>query len=161
MECKVGEFMPRKRSKYGVDITEKGKKQRTYQGVQYDSVMEMQFYIEYIEPRIKSGEIISCKRQQVYVLQESYTNIYGKKILAIKYKSDFDVVYKDGNKVVYDVKGRADNTALLKRKLFWYKYPDVDYRWMTRSLKYSDTGWLEYDELKKIRREEKKKKEKN
>lgn len=149
--------MPRKRSKYGVDITEKGKARRTYKGITYDSVMEMQFYVEYIEPKIASGEIVSCERQQVYLLQEGFINRDGKKILPIKYKSDFDVTYSDGTKIVYDIKGRADNTALLKRKMFWLKYPDVDYRWMTRSLK--NGGWIEYDDLKRIRREEKKKKE--
>ena len=40
--------------------------------------------------------------------------------------------------------------------MFDYKYPDLKLTWVARSLKYSSTGWIEYGELKKIRRENKK-----
>lgn len=149
--------MPRTRSKYGVDITSKGKEKRTYKGITYDSELELQFLKEIIEPGLVSGDILSYERQVTYELQPSFTDfISGNKILAVKYKSDFDVTMSDGHKIVYDCKGRADNTALLKRKLFKYRYPNVDYRWITKSLKYSETGWIDYDELQKIRRNNKK-----
>lgn len=142
----------RKRSKYGVDITSSGKAKRTYKGITYDSLLEMQFYKEYIEPRIETGEIIKCERQVSYTLQEGFT-YKGKKILPIKYKSDFDVTYSDGRFVVYDVKGNPDNLSLLKRKLFWFRYPDTELVFICRCLKYG--GWIKYDELKKRRKEDK------
>jgi len=143
----------KKRSKFGVDTTEKGKQKRTYKGILYDSKMEMDFFKECIEPKLKTGEIISCQRQVEYILQEGFSH-NGKKILPIKYRSDFNVTYVDGSLVVYDVKGRADNTALLKRKMFWYKYPDIDYRWVCKSI--VDGGWLGYDEMLAARRRRKK-----
>ena len=52
----------------------------------------------------------------------------------------------------------ADATALLKRKLFWFKYPDVEYLWLTKNLKYGrdNEGWIDFDTLQKIRRNAKK-----
>lgn len=144
----------RKRSKYGVDITEKGKRERTYKGIQYDSKSEMQFYQEFLEPKIKSGEIIKVERQVTYVLQDGLTNFEGKKVLPIKYKSDFNVTYKNGTLVVYDVKGKADATSLLKRKLMWHRYPDLHFVFIGRSL--IDGGWIEYDTLCRLRKERKK-----
>lgn len=116
----------------------------------------MLFYVEYVEPRLKSGEIIKVERQVTYTLQDGFTNFEGKKVLPIKYKSDFNVTYNDGHLVVYDVKGKADNLSKLKRKLMWYKYHDLDFKFVGRSL--VDGGWLEYDELCKKRRERKKNK---
>lgn len=143
----------RKRSKYGVDITSSGKEKRTYKGVTYDSLLEMQFFREYVEPRLESGEIRSCKRQVTYTLQDGFTKPDGKKVLPIKYKSDFDIEYSDGRFVVYDVKGNPDNLSLLKRKLFWFRYPNTELVFICRCLKYG--GWIEYDELKKRRKEDK------
>ena len=44
----------------------------------------------------------------------------------------------------------------LKRKLFWYHYPTVDYKWITWVKKFG--GWIEYEEYKRLKREEKKSK---
>lgn len=141
-----------KRSKYGVDLTSRGKSERTYQGVTYDSKTEMKFYTEVIEPGLKSGEIIKCERQVVYILQEGFTRDDGKKIQPIKYISDFDVYYKDGRKVIFDVKGGVvDPVCLLKRKLFWYRYPNETLVFICRNLKYG--GWLSYEDLTQKKRE--------
>lgn len=68
-------------------------------------------------------------------------------------------MYKDGREEVIDIKGYADSVAILKRKLFLYHYPDIDYKWITWKEKYG--GWIEYDECKKIKRNEKNKRLKN
>ena len=47
--------------------------------------------------------------------------------------------------------------SLLKRKLVWAKYPEINLTFICRNLKYG--GWIEYDTLKKLRKEDKKKKE--
>ncbi len=54
--------------------------------------------------------------------------------------------------VVVDVKGFAMEDARLKRKLFAYKYPWDKIVWVAKSLKYSKTGWIDYDELQRLRR---------
>jgi hypothetical protein len=41
--------------------------------------------------------------------------------------------------------------------LFNYKYHDLKLTWLCRSKKYSSTGWIEYDELEKLKRLNKKK----
>ena len=118
----------------------------------------MLFYVEYVEPKLESGEITKVERQVTYTLQDGFVNYDGKKVLPIKYKSDFNCTYKDGHLVVYDVKGQADSVSKLKRKMFWNKYPDLDFKFVGRSL--IDGGWLEYDELCKLRKERKKSKKK-
>ena len=92
----------RTKSKYHVDISEQGKKNRTYNGVTYDSLTELRFLQEYIEPKMKSGEILSYERQVEYVLQDKF-KYKGKTILPIKYRSDFNVIWSDGTLQVFDV----------------------------------------------------------
>ena len=145
-----------KHSKYHVDISEKGKEKRTYKGILYDSLTEMQFVKEFIEPRLESGEIKSYERQVEYVLQDKF-KYNDKTILPIKYRSDFNVVWADDTLQVFDVKGNPDQMSLLKRKLVWAKYPEINLTFICRNLKYG--GWIEYDTLKKLRKEDKKKKE--
>ena len=145
----------KKRSKYHVDISEQGKKERTYKGIRYDSKTEMLFYKEFVEPRLESGEIKSCERQVEYVLQGKF-KYNGKTILPIKYRSDFNITWADGTLQVFDVKGNPDNLSLLKRKLIWAKYPEINLTFICRNLKFG--GWIEYDQLKKLRREAKKNK---
>ena len=41
--------------------------------------------------------------------------------------------------------------------MFFHKYADIDFKWMSWT---KTTGWIEYDELQKIRREAKKAKSK-
>ena len=47
----------------------------------------------------------------------------------------------------------------IKKKLFQHEYPNEDYVWMCRSVKYCEDGsnWLLYEDLEKKRKEDKKK----
>lgn len=103
---------------------------------------------------MESGEILSYERQVEYVLQDKF-KYNGKTILPIKYRSDFNVIWNDNTLQVFDVKGNPDSMSLLKRKMMWAKYPEVNLTFICRNLKYG--GWIEYDSLKKMRREAKKK----
>jgi hypothetical protein len=146
----------RTRSKYHVDITEQGKKNRTYKGILFDSKTEMLFLVEVIEKGIESGEISSYERQVPYILQEGFTR-NGKKILPIKYVADFVIHYSNGETKVFDTKGMPDAVSLIKRKMHWIKYPELNLTYICRNLKFGgETGWIEYDKLKKLRNEEKK-----
>jgi hypothetical protein len=108
----------------------------------------MQYYIDVVSPLVQSGDITDFELQKPYILQEKFIH-EGKPIQAVKYVADFYVKYKDGHEEVIDIKGFADATALLKRKLFWYKYPEIDYYWLAYSK--VDGGWIRYEDLKKAR----------
>ena len=140
------------RSKYNVD---KDTAKRTYNNIVFDSVLEMKYYRDVILPNVESGLIKYHELQKEYELQPKFTH-NGKTVLPIKYVADFYIEYTDGHKEVIDTKGLPDSVALLKRKMYWYHYPDVDYKWITYVKKYG--GWLDYDTVKKLRSQEKKNK---
>lgn len=137
------------RSKFNVD---KDKSKRTHNGIVFDSVLEMKYYRDVLCPAVESGDVVSYELQKPYELQPKFRHD-GKSVQPIKYVADFFIVYKDGHEEVVDTKGCPDSVALLKRKLFWYKFPDVDYKWVTWVKKFG--GWIDYERLK---REEKRSK---
>ena len=144
----------KKYSKYHVDISEEGKKKRTYQGIEYDSLVEMQFYQEFIESKLETGEILKCERQVDYILQDKF-KYNDKTVLPIKYRADYVVTWSDNTIQAFDVKSLApDPLCLIKRKMMWAKYPELNLTFICRNLKYG--GWVEYDKLKKLQREAKK-----
>lgn len=68
---------------------------------------------------------MSLELQPVYELQEGYKR--GKrKVQPITYIADFLVTYKDGRQAVIDVKGVKTEVYRIKKKLFEYKYPDLE-----------------------------------
>lgn len=140
------------RSKFNVD---KDKSKRTHNGIVFDSVLEMKYYRDVLCPAVESGDVVSYELQKPYELQPKFRHD-EKSVQSIKYVADFFIVYKDGHEEVIDTKGCPDSVALLKRKLFWYKFPDVDYKWVTWVKKFG--GWIEYEEYKRLKREEKKNK---
>lgn len=149
----------KKKSKYNVDLSEKGKTKRTYQGIVFDSETEMKFLTEWIEPRMRTGEIVSYDRQIPYILQDGFTNFEGKKVLPIKYVADYVITFADGKQIVVDVKGLPDSLSKTKKKMFEYKYRETPFYWYCRSVKYSNgDNWLTYDELEKRRKADKKSK---
>ena len=117
--------------------------------------MEMKFYRDVILPQVESGQILYYELQKPYELQPKFT-YNGKPVRAIIYVADFYVEYSDGRIIVFDTKGAADSIAKCKRKLFWYKYPDINYQWITYVKKYG--GWIDWDKAAKMRKDEKKKK---
>ncbi len=141
--------MSKEYTKYHVP---KDKSLRTCDGIIFDSVLEMRYYREVLIPGVESGEIVNYELQKKYQLQPGFTH-NGQHIRAVDYVADFVITYRDGHVAVVDTKGKADATALLKRKLFYYKYPDIDYQWIGYSK--IDGGWMPYDEIKKKRKERK------
>ena len=139
------------RSKFNVSSD---KTKRTYDNIVFDSELEMKYYRDVILPMYKNGEITYYELQKKYELQPKF-KYENQSVRAIDYVADFFIIYKNGNQEVIDTKGMADSVAKLKRKLFWYKYPDVTYKWLTYVKKYG--GWVEYDFVQKQRRANKKK----
>ena len=152
-------IIAKNRSKYGVDQTKKGIEKRTYNGELYDSLAELQFLTEVIEKKMGSGEIVKWERQIKFTLQEGFT-YKGKRILPINYIADYVVYLPDNSRVIIDVKGNPDQVSKLKRKIMMYKYPDENYIWVCRSIKYSedkDMPWLLYEDLERKRKADKNK----
>lgn len=140
------------RTKFNVD---KNTEKRTYNGIVFDSILEMKYYRDVLLPKVESGEVINYVLQKPYELQPKFVH-NGKAIRPIQYVADFYIIYKDGREEVIDTKGYGDQVAILKRKIFWYHYPDVDYKWVTYVKKYG--GWIDYEEYKKLKKIDKAKK---
>ena len=134
------------RTKFNVD---KNTEKRTYNGIVFDSILEMKYYRDVLLPKVESGEVINYVLQKPYELQPKFVH-NGKAIRPIQYVADFYIAYKDGSEEVIDTKGYGDQVAILKRKIFWYHYPDVDYKWVTYVKKYG--GWVDYEEYKKLKK---------
>lgn len=153
--CCTGDLMSR--TKFNVD---RDNSDRTYNGIVFDSKVEMQYYRDVVLPGISTGDIVAYELQKEYLLQPSF-EYNGNKVRKITYVADFYVRYSDGREEVIDIKGFPDSVAKLKRKLFWYTYPEITYKWLSYVKKYG--GWIEYDERSRLKRAEKKlnKKEKS
>lgn len=130
------------RTKYNVD---KNTNPRTCNGITFDSVVEKRYYEEIILPAFNSKEITHYELQKTYELQPKFKHD-GKTVRAINYVADFFVLYKDGTSEVIDIKGCPDSVSKMKRKMFWYKYPDIKYSWICWSK--IDGGWCDYDFVK-------------
>lgn len=141
------------KTKFNVD---KNADRRTFDGVVFDSALELRYYRDVLLPLVESGEVVEYELQKPYELQPKFVHD-GRTVQAIKYVADFYVKYSDGREEVIDIKGFADATALLKRKLFWYTFPELNYYWITYSS--CDSGWIEYEDLKKARAARKKAKQ--
>lgn len=138
------------RSKFNVS---KDAAKRTCDGIVFDSCMEMRYYRDVILPLERSGKITHYEMQKSYELQPKFHR-EGKTIQPITYVADFYIEYDDGRIEVIDVKGCADSVARIKRKMFWYLFPHIPYRWLTYVVKYG--GWIDYDKVAKLRRDAKK-----
>lgn len=137
------------RTKFNVD---KDKEARTCDGVTFDSKLEMRYYRDVLCPKVESGEVVHYELQKEYELQPGFKR-NGKVVRPITYVADFYIEYADGHVEVVDTKGCPDNLAKMKRKMFWFVYPDVEYLWIVYIKKFG--GWLEYDEANRLRKEEK------
>lgn len=116
----------------------------------------MRFYKEVVLPQAESGRIKNYELQKPYILQPKFTH-NGQTIQPIKYVADFFIEYDDGHQEVIDTKGCPDSVAKIKRKMFLYQFPDMDYRWICYSK--IDGGWCDYHYVKQQRNIRKKEKE--
>lgn len=89
----------------------------------FDSIAEGQRYRE-LALLERAGKISDLKLQPRFLLQESFKK-NGKTYRKIEYVADFQ--YKEnGRIIVEDVKGMETKEFKIKRKLFEYKYPDLE-----------------------------------
>lgn len=132
-------------------------------GIKFHSKMESEFY-EYLKNEKAIGNVKSFTLQPTFILQDKFIIVDGKTIpgtdpdfekikrktksktiSAIKYISDFDIIYKDGRREIIDVKGQETADFKIKKKMFHFRYPDL-----TLNLVSKVKGeWVDYSEAKK------------
>lgn len=127
-------------------------------GREFDSEAESKYY-ELLKERQAAGEIQSIELQPAFVLQPGFKK-NGKRFDAITYKADFMIYLPNGDVEVIDVKGVETDTFNLKKKMFEYKFPHlslvlIGYKTRQKNKK-PIYHFMYLDELKKMRREAKK-----
>lgn len=113
-------------------------------GIKFDSKLEMEYYL-YLKALQKDGIVTDFEIQKKFLLQEK-TKYKGQAIREINYIADFYVNYTDGHTEIIDIKGskfNLDNVFKLKRKMLIYKYPDIDFRVISRRGKKGSYEWYE------------------
>lgn len=100
-------------------------------GIEFDSQLEADRYYQ-LKILERANEIKYLHRQVEFVLQPNYKK-NNKTIRAIKYVADF--VYYDlrrGKTIIEDTKGFRNEVYKLKKKMFEYKYNDLEITEITR-----------------------------
>ncbi|RKZ60778.1 MAG: hypothetical protein DRR16_33660 [Candidatus Parabeggiatoa sp. nov. 3] len=93
--------------------------------IAFDSKKEARRYQELIKLE-EEGHITELTLQPAYMLQEGF-KYAGKTIRPIQYFADFQ--YKQNGKfIVEDTKGVETDVFKLKRKMFWFRYPELELR---------------------------------
>ncbi|RKZ75172.1 MAG: hypothetical protein DRR19_29510 [Candidatus Parabeggiatoa sp. nov. 1] len=94
-------------------------------GLTFDSKKEATRYRE-LKLLEKQGLITDLKLQPAYLLQEGF-RYAGKMVRSVQYFADFE--YKQNGKIIVeDTKGMETDVFKLKRKLFWFRYPELELR---------------------------------
>ena len=121
--------------------------------IQFQSQIEAKYYIQ-LKWLKTNKQIKGFELQPKFLLQESFKKD-GKTHRKIEYIADFKVINLDGSIEIIDIKSTATDTPLfrLKEKLFHFRYPHK-LTLLTYSAKWG--GWIELDELKKLRKQAKK-----
>jgi len=119
-------------------------------GIVFASADESKYYL-YLKDKKENGEVSYFLLQPKYILIPKFV-YFGEKRRELTYTADFLVYYPDGTFEAIDIKGFSSQQGDLRRKLFEYKFPNEKLTWITRNLKHGDKdGWIDTDELKKIR----------
>lgn len=126
----------------------------TVDGIIFASKDEAKYY-EYLKQKKAKGQILNFELQPQFILIPTF-RYQGKTERAATYTLDFRVYNLDGTEEYIDVKGFSTQQGELKFKLLKYQHPELVFKWIARSLKFGIDGWIEYKELQKKRRENKK-----
>ena len=117
-----------------------------YKGITFDSKAEFEFYL-YLQSEGHKDIVLQPK----FELQPKFRDNTGTLNRAITYTADFQI-----NNIVYDVKGMETDVFKIKKKLFKYKFPELELKLVVKAPKYYGKPFVEIEELKKIRKERKK-----
>lgn len=119
----------------------------TVDGINFDSKREADYYL-YLKKKKEEGLIKDFSLQPKFVLQESFRK-NGVLFRAITYKADFKVENLDGKVDIIDIKGMQTTVFKIKQKLFERKFEERLIL-LTYVKKYG--GWIEVEELEKLRK---------
>ena len=120
-------------------------------GITFDSKDEAKYY-EALKIRKYRGEIQNFELQPKFTLIQGFKK-NGKTYRAITYTPDFVIYHNDNSEEYIDVKGMTTQQGELRIKLFNHFYRDLKLSIVARNLKYGDEyGFIDYYELQKIRR---------
>lgn len=89
----------------------------------FDSIAESKRYKE-LKLLEQAGHIANLELQPKFLLQESFKK-NGKTHRKIEYIADFKYTFEDKT-IIEDVKGMETEVFKIKRKLFEYKYPELE-----------------------------------
>lgn len=103
-----------------------GARKVTVDGITFDSKKEARKYQE-LKLLKRAGEIKDFELQPEFVLLEGFQDLNGTWHRPIKYRADFRVTYPDGRVVVIDTKGYRTKDYAIKKKMFLYQYPDIEF----------------------------------
>lgn len=98
-------------------------------GIRFASKMEARRYGE-LKLLVAAGVITELTLQPRFLLQEKFTDSKGTNHRAINYVGDFQYI-ENGVTVVEDVKGMETKVFKINKKLFLYRYRDIDFRLIT------------------------------
>ena len=137
-------------------INKYNNKKTEVDGITFDSRDESLYY-EALKNMKNNGLIKGFELQPKFILQEAFVKDC-KKYRPITYIADFKVINNDGSFYIVDIKGMLTTEFKIKMKLFNYKYPDIELRLISRSIKFgNEYGFIDYYELQEIRKQNKKK----
>ena len=123
----------------------------------FDSLDEARYY-DYLLDLQSKGMIRGFESQVRIELIPALTTFEGNKQRPICYVADFLVHVTQGYSVYVEVKGFANPTDLIKRKLYNYwnskQAKQIPLEWVSYSKKWGgETGFCSYDALMKARKE--------
>lgn len=133
--------------------TKLGNKKVEIDGILFDSKLESQYYLE-LKKLQKEKKIHHFECQPEYVLMEAFTKS-DKKYRKMTYTADFKIYINETDFYLVDTKGFETEAFKLKEKLFNYIYRDIELKLLNYDA--ITDQWLELKELKKLRKERKKK----
>lgn len=120
-------------------------KKVVFEGYKFDSLLEKTYY-EHLKDLKGQGIVKDFQMQVPYLLLDGF-EYKGDKIRKIVYKADFVVQYTDGHEEVVDTKPSSLQMIRpefkLKRKMLLNKYPDIDFRCITRKGRKPNYEWYQ------------------
>ena len=138
-------------------MTKYNNKKTVIDDIVFDSKDESLYY-QALKNMKSKGLIKYYELQPKFLLQEAFVKD-GKKYRPINYIADFRVINNDDSSYIVDIKGMLTTEFKIKLKLFNYKYPDIELKLISRSIKYGDEyGFIDYYKLQDIRKQNKKSK---
>ena len=133
-------------------MTKYNSKKVELDGITFDSVLESNYYL-LLKEKKANGVIKDFKCQPKYELIPKFEK-QGTKYQGTTYTPDFWIWHNDESVECVDVKGFGTMASDLRRKLFNFRYQYTKLTWLSYCKKYG--GWIEYDELNRIRRKNRK-----